>query len=100
MADAGGALLQGLPAPVATMLSRFVAAAREAFATDLRSIVLFGSAAEGKLTPTSDVNVVVVLHAFLPQEIDRLRDTFLEAEAAIKLRAMFLLEAEIAPASE
>lgn len=41
-----------LPAVVARVLDDFVAAAREAFADDLVSIVLFGSAAEGALRAT------------------------------------------------
>jgi hypothetical protein len=39
------------------MLGVFVAAARATLDADLVSVVLFGSAAENKLGPTSDVNL-------------------------------------------
>ncbi len=47
------------------MLDAVVDAARRAFGDDLRSIVLFGSAAEGRLRATSDVNLMLVLRRFL-----------------------------------
>jgi len=58
------AALRDLSDVAARVLDEFVAAAREAFGHDLVSIVLFGSAAEGALRATSDVNVIVVLRAF------------------------------------
>ena len=42
-----------LPEAVRTALSEFTAAAQQAFADDLLSVVLFGSAAEGRLRATS-----------------------------------------------
>jgi predicted nucleotidyltransferase len=80
MAESSVASLEGLPSNVATVLSAFLTAARNDLAADLISAVLFGSAAEGK--------------------IRRLRDAFLTAEAAIKLRVMFVLEDELASAAE
>src|SRR5260370_39224668 len=88
-------VIEGLPASVATLLSQFVAAAKETYGTELVSVVLYGSGAEGKLAPTSDGNVLVVLQSFARDKGDRLQNTFLAAEAAIRLRAMFLLRAEI-----
>jgi predicted nucleotidyltransferase len=92
--------LEGLPSHVATVLSTFLATAREALSADLVSAVVFGSAAEGKLGPSSDVNLLLVLRAFAPERIARMRDAFLAAEAAIKLRVMFLLEDEVSLAAE
>jgi predicted nucleotidyltransferase len=92
--------LEGVPANVATVLSRFVSAVQDAYSSDLVSIVLYGSAAEGKLTSTSDVNLLVVLRAFSRDKTDRMRDMFQTAEAAIKLQAMFLLEDEVSSASK
>jgi predicted nucleotidyltransferase len=100
MAESSVASLEGLPSNVATVLSAFLTAARNDLAADLISAVLFGSAAEGKLGPTSDVNVLLVLRTFAPDKIRRLRDAFLTAEAAIKLRVMFVLEDELASAAE
>ncbi len=81
-------------------LAAFVDAARDALGSDLRSIVLFGSAAEGKLRATSDVNVVLVLSAFDPAKVDPLRETFRAARAAVRLSPMILLESEIPAAAE
>ena len=90
----------GLPTTVQEVLGTFVESARSAFGGDLLSVVLFGSAAEGRLRPLSDVNVLVVLAAFDPAKADRLRDSLRKAHAAIRLTAMFLLEAELQPAIE
>src|SRR5882757_191316 len=58
---------------VKKVLSDFLEAARNSFGDHLRSVTLFGSAAEGKLRPTSDVNLVIVLSAFEQTRADRLR---------------------------
>jgi predicted nucleotidyltransferase len=89
-----------LPARVDSVLTGFVNSTRQAFGNDLHSIVLYGSGAEGKLRPTSDVNVIVVLTKFDESKADQLRQPLRLAEAAIKLRAMFLLEEEVQPASQ
>lgn len=88
-----------LPAEVTRVLEDFVAAARAAFLDHLQSIVLYGSAAEGALRPTSDVNTIVVLRAFDRARADRLRGPLQVARAAIRLGAMFLLHDEIDAAS-
>jgi len=100
MADGGAAPLDGLPARVGKVLSEFVALLRDRLEADLVSVVLFGSAAEGKLTAASDVNLVVVLRAFHPEQVARIRDAYLAAGAAIRLQAMFLLESELPSAAE
>lgn len=89
-----------LPQDVAQGLEQFVASAREALAEDLVSIVLFGSAAEGRMRATSDVNVLVVLARFEPARIDRLREPLRLAHAVIRLEAMLVLEAELPEAAE
>ena len=94
------ARLDGLPANVATVLSDFAGKARDVLADDLVSIVLFGSAAEGRLRATSDVNLILVLRTFDPEKLGRLGDSLLAADAAIQLRVMFLLESEIPAAVE
>jgi predicted nucleotidyltransferase len=100
MAESGVARLEGLPSNVATVLSAFLTAARDAMSADLVSAVVFGSAADGQLGPTSDVNLLLVLRTFAPDKITQMRDAFLAAEAAIKLRVMFLLEDEVPIAAE
>jgi len=90
----------GLPAPVERSLRAFTEATRAALGPDLRSLVLFGSAAEGRLRPTSDVNLIVVLAKFEAAKVDALREPLRTAHAAIQLSAMFLLENELAAAVE
>ncbi len=93
-------ITEPLPQNVTSVLTEFVNSAKEAFGSDLRSVVLYGSGAEGKLRPTSDVNVIVVLAAFNQPQADQLREPLRVGKAAINLRAMFLLESELRPATE
>jgi predicted nucleotidyltransferase len=89
-----------LPATVGRVLNDFVQDARAGLGDALRSIVLFGSAAENRIRPTSDVNVVVVLSAFEQAGIERLRPMLEQAHAAIRLEVLWLLEPEVAAAAE
>jgi predicted nucleotidyltransferase len=92
--------INNLPPNVARGLTEFVGQARSAFADDLRAVVLYGSGAEGKLRATSDVNLLLVLSAFDQKKADQLREPLRLAQAAIRLRSMFLLESEVRPAME
>jgi predicted nucleotidyltransferase len=89
-----------LPEAVRTTLSEFTAAAQQAFAEDLLSVVLFGSAAEGRLRATSDVNVVLVLRHVDPKKLETIGEAYQFAHAAIRLSAMFILETEISVAKD
>lgn len=89
-----------LPESVSRGLDAFVEAARAALGDALCAVVLYGSAAEGKLRKTSDVNVIVVLRSFDVERLDALREPLRTAHAAIQLDAMFLLESEIPAAVE
>jgi len=84
-----------LPAPVKQVLDDFLLASKESFGKDLLSVVLYGSAAEGKLRATSDVNLVLVLSSFEQSKADSLRAPLRLAQAAIQLRPMFLMKEEI-----
>jgi predicted nucleotidyltransferase len=88
-----------LPAPVQEMLGDFLRAAQSAFGAELISVVLYGSAAEGKLRVTSDVNLMLVLASFTAERADPLRGPLRLAQSAIQLRPMFLLQSEIPAAS-
>jgi predicted nucleotidyltransferase len=81
-------------------LSDVVSAARGAFGTDLVSVVLFGSAAEGRMRATSDVNVLLVLERFDPVRADALREPLRLAKAALDLHPMFMLQAELGAAMD
>lgn len=89
-----------LPESVATALNLFLDAARAAFAGNLRSAVLFGSAAEGKLRQTSDVNLLLILRTIEQAQLDAIREPLRIARAAIKLEPMFILDSELADAAE
>lgn len=95
-----GELIDTLPPNVGRVLNGFIEEARRAFDDDLRAVVLYGSGAEGKLRETSDVNVLLVLSAFDQRRADELREPFRLAQAAIRLRTMFLLESELRPATQ
>lgn len=89
-----------LPETVAKTLAAFVEAAKTSFASDLRSVILFGSAAEGRLRASSDVNLLLILKRFDRASVDQIREQFRTAHAAIQLDILFLLESEIAAAAE
>ena len=89
-----------LPEPIAQGLSTFLDAARGVFGDRLKAAVLYGSGAEGRLRPSSDVNLLLVLTSFDASQAAALRGPFAVARAAIRLEAMFLLEAEVTPAIE
>jgi predicted nucleotidyltransferase len=89
-----------MDAAVEQVLRSFTEAARTAFGDDLRCVVLFGSAAEDRLRPVSDVNVLLVLRAFDPARAEGLRDELRLARAAATLRPMFVLASELPAATE
>ena len=91
---------QDLPANVTKVLTDFISAARQAFGDDLRAVVLYGSAAEGRLRPTSDVNLLLVLSRFQQTTAAQLSEALRAGQTAIKLTVMFLLESEIKEAAE
>jgi hypothetical protein len=94
------AAARDLPPSVSAALTAFVDAASASLDSDLRSVVLFGSGAENRLRPTSDVNVVVVLREFDAERIRPLSDVLLAGRAAINMNVMWLLESEIPQAVE
>ena len=87
--------MTALPPDVARALDDFVTGARTAFAESLVAIVLYGSAAENALRPSSDVNVIVVLEEFDAARAQRLRPAATVAHAAVNLSAMYLLREEV-----
>jgi predicted nucleotidyltransferase len=80
---------------VERLLADLVSAARDALGDSLESIVLYGSAAEGRLRSASDVNVIFVLNRFDAARVDTLGDPIRAAQAAIRLAPMVMLREEI-----
>src|SRR5260370_15479953 len=89
-----------LPETVSRALSDFIGSAKSAFGERLSSVVLFGSAAEGRLRATSDVNLILVLTEFQQGDVEQLAPALKIARAAIRLEPMFLLLSEIPAAAE
>src|SRR5258706_4399732 len=89
-----------LPEIVDRALTDFIAAAKAAFVERLSSVVLFGSAAEGRLRATSDVNLILVLTEFRQSDAESLAPALQIARAAIRLEPMFLLVSEVPMAAE
>jgi predicted nucleotidyltransferase len=77
------------------VLADLVTAARSALGDTLESIVLYGSAAEGRLRPASDVNLIFVLNRFDRARLEALGEPVRIAQAAIRLDPMVLLRDEI-----
>jgi predicted nucleotidyltransferase len=92
--------LNDLPAPIPVVVTSFIAVLTETFEEDLRSVILFGSAAEARLRKSSDVNLLVVTSQFISGPNPRLADELALASASIDLNVMFLLEKELAAANE
>jgi predicted nucleotidyltransferase len=88
-----------LPPDIQKPVDDLVAAARSAFGDALRSVILYGSAAEGRLRATSDVNLLFILTKF-DARADAFREPFRYAQAAANVAAMFVLEDELNDASE
>lgn len=88
-----------VPAPVRTVVDDLVSSACESFGDALRSVILYGSAAEGRLRATSDVNLLFVLGVF-DARVDAFREPFRFAQAAVNVNAMFLLEEELTEAGD
>lgn len=88
-----------LPEDVRRVIDSLVESARGAFGDSLRSVVLYGSGAEGRLRATSDVNMLFVLTRF-DSSADAFREPYRFAQAAANVAAMFVLESELEEAGE
>ncbi len=91
-------LTQDLPAAVATILQEFVAVL--AATLPLESVILFGSAAEGRLRSTSDVNLLAIASDWTLEQLDAVRLPLRSGRAAAGLTVLFLKSAEVAAAVE
>src|SRR5580692_11661554 len=89
-----------LPADVREWLSRISSALVQSFADDLRSLILFGSAAEGRMRTSSDVNLLVVLDRLDVDRLNGAAELIQMAAAAVELHPMFMLFSELPLAAE
>jgi predicted nucleotidyltransferase len=88
-----------LPDDVRPVIDSLVESARSSFGDTLRSVILYGSAAEGRLRATSDVNLLFILSRF-DARADAFREPYRFAQSAANVAAMFVLEEELADAAE
>jgi hypothetical protein len=93
-------LLEDLPQPAAIVLQEFVTALVETAGSQLDSVILFGSGAEGRLRTTSDLNLLVVADGLSLEKLDAIRLAFLAGRSAAGLTAMFVGKAELPRAME
>jgi len=91
---------RGLPAEVGAWLTQASETLIECLGEELEALVLFGSAAEGLMRASSDVNLLVVLRRFDPERIDKASTVLEDAAAAVELHPMFLLGSEVELAAE
>src|SRR3569832_831084 len=91
-------LAKDLPPTVTTILQEFIATL--AATMTLESVILFGSAAEGRLRSTSDVNLLVIAGDWTLEQLDAVRLRLRSGRAAAGLTVMFLKRAEVAAAVE
>jgi predicted nucleotidyltransferase len=89
-----------LPGDVADALGEFKSRTLEAFGDALRSLLLFGSAAEGRLRATSDVNVLLVFSRIPLERVEAWRADVEILVAAVDLKPLVLLDDELAAAAD
>lgn len=84
-----------LPVAAEQVLTTLVQAARVALQDDLSCILLYGSGAEGRLRPSSDLNLLFVLKSFRRERVDAFREPLRMGRMAQRASVMFLLESEL-----
>src|SRR5215217_510216 len=90
----------GVPETVREVLEALVGSARSAFGDHLTSVILYGSAAEGRMRATSDVNILFLLRELDPQRANAFREPYRVAQAAANVIAMFVLDSELHAAAD
>jgi hypothetical protein len=91
---------ESLPTAVRAWLMQASETLIDCLGEELEALILFGSAAEGLMRASSDVNLLVVLNHFDPARIDRASAVLQDAAAAVELHPMFLLASELSLAAE
>jgi predicted nucleotidyltransferase len=85
---------------VERLLADLVQAAQRCFRDNLKSLILFGSGAEGRLRATSDLNLLIVLVCFDREQVDAFAEPLAVAQAAARASGMFVLHSELARVAE
>lgn len=77
---------------ITSLLTELIAQMAKAHLT---SAAIFGSAAEGRMRPSSDLNLMCVFSRIEPSLYDSIRECLQEGSLLCRLRIMFLLESEL-----
>jgi predicted nucleotidyltransferase len=91
---------EALPTAVRAWLTRATETLIDCLGDGLEALILFGSAAEGLMRASSDVNLLVVVNQFDPERVGRASAVLQDAAAAVELHPMFLLASELSLAAE
>ncbi|HTU67399.1 MAG TPA: hypothetical protein VMF52_15735 [Steroidobacteraceae bacterium] len=89
-----------LPVDIADALQEFKTTSIASFGDSLTSMLLFGSAAEGRLRATSDVNVLMVFSRIDLERVEGWRAEVAVLTATADLKPLVLMADEIAAAAE
>ena len=80
------------------LLNTFVDTMKQKLGSELISVILFGSAAENRMRPQSDINLLVVLRSCQLETLNKINTDYREQRGLIKLTCLFL-EKEDLPAA-
>jgi hypothetical protein len=81
-------------------LDQFVETVTGTFGDQLIAVVLFGSGAEDRLRPVSDLNLIIVLSTYSLERAAAFRERSAALRAALQIRTMFILDHEVARAAQ
>ncbi|MGO9992528.1 MAG: hypothetical protein ACLPTF_08425 [Steroidobacteraceae bacterium] len=93
-------MLEDLPVAAREVLEEFLETLTRFLGRRLQCALLFGSAAEGRLRPTSDLNLLVMADQFAQADLEALQSPLQVGRAAAGLTVLFLENAEFADACE
>jgi predicted nucleotidyltransferase len=91
---------EDLPVATREVLEEFLATLTLLFGSRLQCVLLFGSAAEGRLRSTSDLNLLVMADQFAPADLEALHSPLQTGRAAAGLTVLFLETSEFVDACE
>ncbi len=78
-----------------TLLNSFVDIVKQKLDGDLISVILFGSAAENRMRPQSDINLLVILKSCQLETLNKINTEYREQRGLNKLTCLFLEKKEL-----